>query len=127
MSLNFRDNQPENAQQKSGAVSQGQASDKAPDKTSQAEQGNEAFEKVRKDKKQKSHQAKWDRREDSTPTSETNTTPVKKKQARSGTFPRSPIITATKKAIMPPTAMSLRQKNSSSLGNLHVGDYEFGG
>ncbi len=55
MSLNSQDNQPEKAQQKSGAVFQGLTPDKAPDKASQAEQGNEASEKARKDKKRKSH------------------------------------------------------------------------
>ncbi len=34
ISLNSRNDQPEKAQQKSGSVSQGQASDKAPDKAS---------------------------------------------------------------------------------------------
>ncbi len=79
ISLNSRDDQLEKAQQKSGVVSQGQASDKAPNKASQAEQGNKASEKARKDKKRKSHQAKRDRREDSTLASGTNTTPAKKK------------------------------------------------
>ncbi len=79
MSLNSWDNQLEKAQQKSGAVSQGQAPDKAPDKANQAEQENEVSEKVRKDKKRKSHRAKRDQREDSTPTSGTNNTPAKKK------------------------------------------------
>ncbi len=79
ISLNSRDEQPEKAQQKSGAISQGQAPDKALDKVNQAEQGNEAFEKARKDKKQKSHQAKRDRQEDSNPASGTNTTSAKKK------------------------------------------------
>ncbi len=78
MSLNSRDNQPEKAQQKSGAVSQGQAPDKTPDKASQAEQRNEAFEKARKNKKRKSHRAKRDQQEDSIPASGTNTTPAKK-------------------------------------------------
>ncbi len=79
MSLNSRDDQPEKVQQKSGVVSQGQAPDKALDKTSQAEQENKAFEKVKKDKKQKSHRAKRDRQKDSTSASRTNTTPTKKK------------------------------------------------
>ncbi len=78
-SLNSRDDQSEKAQQKSGAISQGQALDKALDKVNQAEQGNEASEKARKDKKRKSHRAKRDRREDSTPVSRTNITPAKKK------------------------------------------------
>ncbi len=79
MSLNSRDNQPEKASKKSGVVSQGLVSDKAPDKASQAEQGNEASEKARKDKKRISDRAKRDRQEDSTPVSGTNTTPAKKK------------------------------------------------
>ncbi len=79
MSLNSRDDQPEKTQQKSGVVSQGLAPDKAPDKASQAEQGNEASEKVGKDKSRKSYRAKRDRREDNTPASGTNTTLAKKK------------------------------------------------
>ncbi len=79
MSLNSRDNPFEKVQQKSGTVSQSQTPDKALDKANQAKQGNKGSEKVRKDKKRKSHPAKRDQREDSTPTSGTNTTPAKKK------------------------------------------------
>ncbi len=78
MSLNSWDNQPEKAQQKSGAVSQGEVLNKALDKANQAKYRNQASEKAKKDKKQKSHRAKQDRREDSTSASTTNTTPAKK-------------------------------------------------
>ena len=40
-------------------------------------------------------------------------------------FPRSPTITATKRATMPAIASS--QKTSNSFGNLYVGNYLFGG
>ncbi len=51
----------------------------------------------------------------------------KRRYARIEIFSRSLTITAIKKVIMPPTTLSLRQKNSCSLGNFHVGDYEFRG
>ncbi len=86
MSLNSRNDQPKKAQQKSGAVFQGQASDKTSDKASQTELGNKASKKARKDKKRKSHQAQWDQREDSTPASGTNITPTKKKTGQKWDF-----------------------------------------
>lgn len=40
---------------------------------------------------------------------------------------RSLAIAITKRAIMPLIALSLRQKNSCSLGNLYISNYMFGG
>ena len=72
-----RNEQPEKAQHKTITVSLGQV----PEKTNQIKQGNEAFKKIRKDKKRKLYWAKQDRdrQEGSTPASGTNTTPTKKK------------------------------------------------
>ncbi len=52
---------------------------------------------------------------------------VVKRRRRLEMPPRLPVIAAIRRAIMPSIALSLRQKKSCSLGNLHVGDCEFEG
>lgn len=77
ISINTWDSQLEKAQTKTGVILQDQSQSKA----SQVEQRTETSEKARKKKKQKTHRARRDRDgwEGSTPVSETNTTPTKKK------------------------------------------------
>ena len=97
----------------------------------QAEQATEKPERSKKSekarkKKKKNQRNRQEQREGSTPVSGTNAVSIGKKKngqnvvGKQRTLARSPATTMIKKTIM--LTSVLKQKNSCSLGNLHVSD-----